>query len=206
MMDDDKEKQVSQRSQERNPYTPWFVVIAFVAPVVIAYGLYFFEVTPPSYSNYGELITPVIDINDLELSRSGKLVDREEVTQGKWNMVFFSKSSCDVDCNTVLHNMRQINIAAGKNAHRVQRLIVHLENADLNFDELIQKEYPDAFRLEGNRDLIDAVFERNSIRRDANEIYILDPLGNIMMRFRNDQGPKEILHDLKRLLKASRIG
>ena len=55
-----------KRLAERNPYTPWFVVIAFVTPVVAAYALYFLGVSPPSLNNKGELYLKVLYVNTVE--------------------------------------------------------------------------------------------------------------------------------------------
>ena len=117
-----------EQSKKRNPYTPWFVVIAFVAPVVAAYALFFLGITPPAYSNKGELLDPIIDVESFALSDdSNNVLGREAITEHKWHMMYFVGSSCDDACNQTLYNMRQINIAAGKYANRLQRLLVHLE-------------------------------------------------------------------------------
>lgn len=193
--------------KERNPYTPWFVVIAFVTPVVAAYGLYFLGVAPPSYNNNGELLTPVIDIESLELTdNEGKVFDRDGITLHKWNMMVFTNADCDDACNKVLHKLRQINIAAGKNSYRLRRFIVHLEKAGSGFQTLIDKEYPDARHANGKKETIQSALEQVKPDFDKNDIYLVDPLGNIMMRFTGDQPPKEILHDLKKLFKVSQIG
>ena len=116
------------QAPKRNPYTPWFVVLAFGAPVVAAYVLYFLGVTPPAFSNKGELLSPIIDIESFALTDdNGQPMQRDEITVHKWHMILFTDASCDEACNQALYNMRQINIAVGKNANRLRRLIVHLD-------------------------------------------------------------------------------
>jgi hypothetical protein len=78
--------------------------------------------------------------------------------------------------------------------------------ADTAFQKLINNEYPAALHANSNRATIAAALQAVSPQLDANEIYLMDPLGNIMMRFTQDQPPKDIIHDLNKLFKVSQIG
>jgi cytochrome oxidase Cu insertion factor (SCO1/SenC/PrrC family) len=197
----------AQQKPKRNPYTPWFVVFAFVAPVVAAYALYFLGITPPAFSNKGELLDPIIDVESFALSDdSNNPLSRDAITEHKWHMVYFVGSSCDDACNQILYNMRQINIAVGKNANRLQRLLVHLEQPGEEFQALVAKEYPDARHVNANTETIAAALQDVGPKFRANEIYIMDPLGNIMLRFTQDQSYKDLLHDLNKMFKVSQIG
>ena len=196
-----------EQSKKRNPYTPWFVVIAFVAPVVAAYALFFLGITPPAYSNKGELLDPIIDVESFALSDdSNNILGRDAITEHKWHMMYFVGSSCDDACNQTLYNMRQINIAAGKYANRLQRLLVHLEAPAEEFQALVAKEYPQARHVNANAETIAVALQEVGPQFRPNEIYIMDPLGNIMLRFTQEQSYKDILHDLKKLFKVSQIG
>jgi len=197
----------AQQKPKRNPYTPWFVVISFVAPVVAAYALFFLGVTPPAFSNKGELLDPIIDVESFVLTDNNeKQISRDEITNHKWHMVYFAGPSCDDACNQILYNMRQINIAVGKNANRLQRLVVHLDEPNEEFQALITKEYPDARHANANANRIEAALQGVGPQFRSNEIYIMDPLGNIMLRFTQDQPYKDLLHDLNKLFKVSQIG
>ena len=196
-----------EKSKKRNPYTPWFVVISFVAPVVAAYALFFLGVTPPAFSNKGELLNPIIDVESFVLTDDNQTqISRDEITEHKWHMIYFAESSCDDACNRILYNMRQINIAVGKNANRLQRLVVHLDEPDEEFQALITKEYPDARHANANANTIEAALQGVGPQFRSNEVYIMDPLGNIMLRFTQKQSYKDVLHDLNKLFKVSQIG
>ncbi|MBT8438730.1 MAG: SCO family protein [Gammaproteobacteria bacterium] len=196
-----------EQSKKRNPYTPWFVVIAFVAPVVAAYALFFLGITPPAFSNKGELLNPIIDVESFALTDDdNQSMSRDEITNHKWHMVYFAGASCDDACNQILYNMRQINIAVGKNANRLRRLLVHLEKPGQEFQALIAKEYPDAEHANANAATIAAALQEVGAEFRSNEVYIMDPLGNIMLRFTQDQPYKDLLHDLNKLFKVSQIG
>jgi cytochrome oxidase Cu insertion factor (SCO1/SenC/PrrC family) len=196
-----------EQSKKRNPYTPWFVVIAFVAPVVAAYALFFLGITPPAFSNKGELLNPIIDVESFALTDDdNQSMSRDEITNHKWHMVYFAGASCDDACNQILYNMRQINIAVGKNANRLRRLLVHLEKPGEEFQALIAKEYPDAVHANASAATIAAALQEVGTEFRSNEVYIMDPLGNIMLRFTQDQPYKDLLHDLNKLFKVSQIG
>ncbi len=202
----DSVKQPDNRPK-RSPYTPWIMVTAFAAPVVLAYALYFSGVSPPSLNNNGELIQPVIDVETLALTNeNNEILERLDITEHKWHMIYFAGPTCDGACNMLLLKLRQINIAAGKNAYRLRRLIVHLEPADAKFNELINREYPETKHAKADRNTILSALRALKPDLSANEVYLMDPLGNIMMRYTQDQSPKDILSDLKKLFKVSQIG
>ena len=196
-----------EQSKKRNPYTPWFVVISFVAPVVAAYALFFLGITPPAFSNKGELLSPVIDVESFALTDDdNQSMSRDEITNHKWHMVYFAGASCDDACNQALYNMRQINIAVGKNANRLRHMVVHLEKPGEEFQVLITKEYPDAKHANANAATIATALQQVGAEFRSNEVYIMDPLGNVMLRFTQDQPYKDLLHDLNKLFKVSQIG
>ncbi len=192
---------------KKNPYTLWFVVASFVLPVVAAYALFFSGYTPSAYTNKGELIQPVIDIEALGLVDDNNAVpSRDDLTNHKWQMVYFAGASCDQDCNDALYKIRQVNKAVGKNAYRLRRLIVHLDKPDAAFVDLIEKEFPVARRLYGDTQKIQAAMQSLDPELNADDIYLVDPIGNIMMRFTRDMPGKWIIHDLNKLFKVSQIG
>lgn len=192
------------QEKQRNPYTPWLVVLSFVAPVVMAFVVFYFvEIT--SFTNKGEILNPIVDIASLKLTdESGEIIPRDTLTY-KWRLISFVGADCDEACNKILHASRQIHKTLGKNRNRVLRVIVHLEPASEALKDLIAAEYPNTLTMYGDEKAINTAFGDTS-KLDENEVYIMDPRGNIMMRFTQDQPKKDFLHDLKKLLKASQIG
>lgn len=194
----------SMQSKKRNPYTPWFVMISFISPVVLAYFIFYF-VDVTSFTNKGEIFTPVIHIETLGLKDDkNTLIPKSELTY-KWRIYSFVSSSCDESCVKRLHDVRQIHIRLGKNSHRLIQVIVHLENADQALIELIKTEYPNVLNLYGDKATITNAIKNNARLLD-NEIYFVDPMGHMMMRFTEDQPIDDIRFDLRKLLKASQIG
>ena len=193
---------------KRNPYAVWFVVIAFVAPVVLAYVM-FFLVEVNSFTNRGEILNPINHISSLKLTDdAGNLIPESKLTY-KWRLISFLPKSCDEACASRIYDTRQIHSSLSKNRHRVYRMFIHLEPMDEDLVKLIAEEHPNVIHVYGKENEIIKALGAN-IREDAgiknNETYIMDPMGNVMMRFTVDQPNKDFLFDLKKLLKASQIG
>lgn len=195
-----------EKAQEKrgNPYTLWFVVLSFVLPVALAYVIFFFgDVT--AFTNRGEILNPVVDIASLKLTDDkGEIIPRDTLTY-KWRFISFVGSECDESCNKRLYDSRQVHKTLAKDQHRVLRVIVHLAPASEKLNDLIRTEYPDAINMNGDKKIINTAFGGTS-KLDENEIYIMDPMGNIMMRFTQDQPVQDYQFDVKKLLKASQIG
>jgi cytochrome oxidase Cu insertion factor (SCO1/SenC/PrrC family) len=195
-------------NSKRNPYTVWFVVIAFIAPVVLAYIMFFF-VDVKSFVNHGEILNPIVHIASFKLKdENNEIIPQDDLTY-KWRLISFVGKDCDEQCETRLFDTRQIHTLLAKDQHRLMRMFVHLEPAGDPLLKLIEQTHPNVIHVNGDADtIIDALGE--NVREGAgimnNETYIMDPMGNVMMRFTQDQPNKEFLYDLKKLLKASQIG
>ena len=195
-------------TSKRNPYTVWFVVIAFIAPVTLAYIMFFF-VDVKSFVNHGEILNPIVHIGSFKLKDEKNELIPQGVLTYKWRLISFLGKDCDEQCETRLYDTRQIHTLLAKNQHRLIRMFVHLEPAGESLTNLIEQSHPNVTHVYGDTDAIIDAFGSN-IRDGAgilnNETYIMDPMGNVMMRFTQEQPSKEFLFDLKKLLKASQIG
>ncbi len=188
----------------RNPYTIWFVVLTFVAPVALAYAIFFFG-NVDSFTNKGEILNPIVDISALKLKDENDTLIPLKTLTYKWRLISFVGSDCDTACNSRLYDSRQIHKSLGKDQHRVLRMIVHLQPPTADLNKLIENEYPNALNAYGDEKTISAALGETA-KINENEIYIMDPMGNIMMRFTQDQPNKDFQKDLRKLLKASQIG
>lgn len=194
--------------KKRNPYTVWFVVIAFVGPVVLAYIMFFF-VDVKSFVNHGEILNPIVHVSSFKLTdEADEIIPQAELTY-KWRLISFVGKDCDQACVSRLYDTRQIHRSLGKNQHRLSRMFVHLEPAGEDLVKLIDAEHENVIHVNGEvSTIIEAlgINIRNDVSVTNNEVYIMDPMGNVMMRFTQDQPNQEFLFDLKKLLKASQIG
>jgi len=187
---------------KRSNMTLWLLLTSFLVPAILAYGYFFFGDRPSVASN-GQLINPVVDIESLKLKDPlGENISREELTP-KWRMYYFASANCDSSCQNELYNMRQVNLALGKNADRVQHVVVHLSTPQNEFMKYMETEHPEAIRVYSSIENIQGLIGKSA---PAEYIYLVDPLGNIMMKFLNTLKAKLILKDINKLLKISRIG
>ena len=199
------EQTIASSTPKKNPYTLWFVILSFVAPVVAAYAMFFLG-NPTSFTNHGEILAHVVDIDELSLMNENREpMQRDEITDN-WKLLVFANANCDDACNQTLYNMRQINIALGKHANRFSRMIIHFNTPNAEFAQLIEQQYPHARHAYAKRAVVLKAFAPVSSSIDQNEVYIMDPIGNIIMRYTAESPPKGMLKDMKKLLKASQIG
>ena len=180
----------------------------FFVPMFVAMWMYFGAGSwfTMKSQNHGVLIQPPRPLNEFSLSSNNAVTWTHEEFLGKWTLLYLGDAVCDLYCEASLFKMRQVQLTLGQDSQRVQRKFLGLEK-HLNSTNLkeIFKNYPN---------LQNAWFDPALFRihlpqfndLDAHSIYIIDPLGNVMMcysKFATSNGMKK---DLKRLLKVSRIG
>ena len=169
-------------------------------PTVAAWLAYF--VWPPeSRANYGELIEPR-RLRDPELQLLDGRPFRISQLRGKWVMLQIDSGACGEGCRQKLLYMRQARLAQGKAMGRIERVWLLTDTAVPDGAIASEFEGTQIVRADENANLA----EFPASRSRADHIYVVDPLGNLMLRFPRDPDPRRIVKDLARLLKASRIG
>ena len=166
------------------------LALFFAAPLALAWLAWRLDWAPGATSNYGELVTPPRPLAGPPL----------ETLRGKWVLVTFDAAACDAYCEKKLYFMRQLRRAQGKDRDRVERLWL-LSDGDRPRAAL-------RAATEGTHiapaDALAARFPAAGAVSD--HIYVVDPLGNLMMRYPREPDPSRMLKDLQRLLRLSGIG
>ena len=169
--------------------------IAFV-PMFIAYGVFFFapELIPQNTTNRGQLMSPPVDL-------TGKLPVTED-----WQLVLVPRSACANDCTDLIHQTRQIHIALGKNADRVSRSVIFSAPISGEINAQLEDAYPELSILINPQ--IMEVFRLSQPENSSSPfvVYVVDPLGQLVMAYDVETVGKPLLLDLKHLLKVSSIG
>lgn len=158
----------------------------------------------------GELIAPAVPFTEFALSEEGtdEAFELDDV-RGKWTILYVPGASCDDTCEKNLFEIRQARLALNHRMERVQRVMLVEQAAEFS------QEVRDAqlgLRIVGGNAETNAPFidqinaAQSAMEPKTNMIYLIDPNGNLMMRYTPDQLPKPLFKDLKHLLKASRIG
>lgn len=188
--------------------------VLFSAPVLVAWLLWSqADQLGLGTSNRGELITPARPLDPFTLPlRGGDDSLSLEQLRGKWSLVYHSEKGCDERCRDNLYHMRQVHILMHKNADRVQRLWLASgsSEADAGIGEWIS-EYPDLLIAHAKeaelKVLVDQLMVPSKIASEFQPgIFVVDPLGNLMMVYDQGAAAEDLLKDLKKLLKISKIG
>lgn len=197
----------SETIKKSNRQNLLLVLAVFALPVVVATLMYVTGWKPSATGNHGELIQPARFIEEISMqSIDGKPVKFSEL-HGKWTMVYFDTSVCPDDCMKQLFNMRQTHIAQGKDQERVQRLFILNDAQAVNTLKSKLADYPDMLVWTGEKSVLTRLYQDFGIESkkttEQGSIYLLDPMGNLMMRYSSGIDPAGMRKDLVRLLKYS---
>ncbi len=174
------------------------VVAIFALPVVASFVAWRF-VRPQPTANHGELLLPPSTITSHALARAGGEAFRFEALRGKWILVAADSGACPEACRRKVTTLRQVRLALGRDAARVARVFV-ADDLEPPAPLLATFDGMEVVRIP--RGLVLPPGAAN----DRAHVYLVDPHGNVMMRWVAGAGDKPVLQDLKRLLKASQIG
>lgn len=178
----------------------WSIGVLCAAPVVASYVAFYF--TPPAkYTNYGELLaTKPLPATRLQLT-DGTAFQLDRL-KGKWVLLIVDSGNCDEFCRRKLFNLRQLRLTQGKDIERIER--AWLLNDDVVPRPATVREYQGTWLIRAAGSPL--LRELPAPRTPADHIYIVDPFGNLVLRYPRDADPRGIIKDLSRLLKTSRIG
>ena len=184
-------------------------LLIFLTPIIVitvSTVWYYSGYGPEEKVNYGRLLSDPIDVGtlDLELDYQNLNVDSME---RKWMLVHFINDACLESCADLIYVARQVNVLLARQQTRVKRYIAApievkpmLENffttyQDLNFIEV--KDQSTTIQE----------FKKNGINPFAQpNMFVIDPIGNIILHYSGEVDGKKLLADLKKLLGASKIG
>ena len=100
--------------------------------------------------------------------------------------------------------LKQVHTSLNKEIKRVRRVLIVPAKPNEAVFESLQKQYPDLVILSGAD--AETIKFASQFKGTAGSVYLVDPLGNLMMRYPQNMNPKGMLTDLKKLLKNSWAG
>ena len=170
-----------------------------LAPVVISYTLYFSDYRPGTV-NYGELIE-MEGFEGIGKNQLDNTIFRPRNFHGRWTMISVDSGICNEVCEQKLYKMRQVRLVQNKEMKRVDRLWLIDDDVVPNVE--LTKEYEGTLFVKTNDSaLLDAIPPKESQRK---HIYMVDPLGNLIMRYPEELNPTKMGKDIKRLLHVSQL-
>ena len=187
------------------------LAVLFLGGIAVAQVLVQSGWRPAKTKNYGELVQPARPLADVDLTTLDGRRTSLSALRGKWNLVYFGPADCLSPCTDNLYKMRQIVAAQGKEAGRVARVFVVTDSKALDWLRYTLKDYPGMEIFTGPAAAVRALAEQFVLPGGGppdrlHRVYVVDPLGNLMMSYPADADPSRMNKDLSFLLKASHIG
>jgi hypothetical protein len=186
------------------------LLLFFAAPVIASY-LTYYVIKPEGRTNHGELIEPQREVKALAVAPINANATAQSLplgqfagSKGKWIMATLGPAQCDEVCAKRLYYVRQVRKMTGKEMDRVERVWFLTSNALPDATLLAEHEGMHVLRV--GTDEARRFFALQASDKLEDYIYMIDPLGNYMMRFPKDADPNKMKKDLSKLLRASRVG
>jgi hypothetical protein len=170
------------------------------APIVGSYALYFFGVRPGATVNYGELLE-VKPLIGTALNQADQTIFRMRQLRGTWVLMMVDSGKCDEQCQKKLYYMRQVRLTQHKEKDRVERLWL-IDDGEIPAAEIL-RDFDGMVVI--NAKGSDLLSEIPAVASQHDHIYLIDPIGNLMMRFPKNPDPAQMAKDIKRLLKVSQL-
>lgn len=188
----------AESPRRRGIATLALILLVCVTPFVASYLVYYLW-PPHSRINYGTLIDPrPFPAAPLERLDGPRFSITE--LRGRWVMLQVDSSSCSAQCRRKLYQMRQVRLTQGRGMGRIER--VWLVRDDGPVEPALLREYSGTHIARAGSAMLSALPAQHDA---ADHIYLIDPLGNIMLRFPKDADPSPMKKDFDRLLKVSNV-
>lgn len=181
------------KSRRRGRLQLILVLLVAVGPMILATSMYKLKFwVPDSRSFHGELIG-----NGESRAELGVQSD-----EARWQLLVTAPGECEADCQQLVYLARQIQIGLGRDASRASHALTTSAPLSPDYDARLRHEYPQLQRypLDLKR------YRQAAPGVDLPQLWIVDPHGNLVLRYGAEVNGKDLLNDLRQLLKLSNIG
>lgn len=170
------------------------LLLVAIGPMILATAMYQWRFWVPDSRNYhGELIGDGSRLADIGV---------QGATQARWQMLVTAPGDCADDCRQLVYTARQIHVGLNREASRAVHGLAVSRTLAADYDQQLQREYPQLGRYS-----LDTLRYENAVPAGAGaQLWIVDPNGNLVLRYDGKAKGKDILNDLRLLLKLSQIG
>ena len=171
----------------------------FAVPLIVAAFMYYGDqnLAPTGRTNAGELLEPFVNLNERRAGFS------EELTERRWALIYLDRAACGESCRDALYRMRQSRLMLGNDMTRMARIFLH---GDIAPDRVfLDREHAGLTTIsdDGLSELLD---QKRPDGLQPGGLFLVDPLGNLVMYFAADLEPDDMVGDIEHLLELSRIG
>jgi hypothetical protein len=190
-----------------------WVLLVSIAPVIGAFVLYYNpQWHPQDQTNYGQLVDPqrpMPAVSELTLTTlDGQPYDLNQL-KGQWLLIAADQAACPEECAKKLFVTRNTHAMTGKNVKRLNRVWFITDDGEV--PQAVLDAYQGTIMLRANPEELARFLTTPTGMTSAKDalaepIWIIDPLGNLMMQYGRDPDPLKVRKDIGRLLHNSRIG
>lgn len=178
----------------------FLLALVFFGPLAVAFWMYFGEpaLVPEGRTNHGALLEPYVNLAD-------RVPDSTlfPAAERRWLLIYRNTGVCGEECLRSLYTIRQLRLMLGREMTRVDRVFLHGGEAPDTLSARQEYEGLIAVHDPGVGDLLAAKIPAD---REPGGYYLVDPRGNLVMYFDPGLDPSDIVDDIKKLLRLSRIG
>lgn len=187
----------------------WILCGVFFAPLLFAFLLYYGTGgwRPAGSTHHGTLVHPARPLPHVALDTPAGAQLPGSLWEGKWTLLYVGDGRCDSRCREALTLMRQTRLALNQDLGRIQRLFLAAEPCC--DEQYLATEHAGLVVAKlgaPQAEPLRAALIQTVQGDPAGRIYLIDPLGNLVLHYGPGAPPKGLLEDLKKLLKLSHIG
>ena len=169
------------------------ILMMVIGPMVLATFMYKLQFwVPDSRSYHGELIG-----NGQTRADIGVQADEQ-----RWQLLVTAPTACAANCQQLVYLARQLQISLGRDASRASHALAGAQPLSGEYEAKLKAEYPQLQHYP----LDVSTFTRNAAAPGEAQLWIVDPHGNLVLRYDAKVKGKDLLNDLRHLLKLSNIG
>lgn len=178
------------------------ITAVVIGPILVAWLMVKLQIgIPQTHNNHSSLVEPELTVQDWQLPL-------EPVGYGApWRLLVTAPAECGDNCLALVHEARQIHIATGREANRVEHVLAVGQPISGELSDQLQHDYPRLEQIplprEAYRNSLDA---HPATWQQGPQLWVIDPLGRVVLHRDAANPGKHLLDDLRRLLKLSKVG
>jgi hypothetical protein len=186
--------EVSPSQRRRGRLQLILILVVVIGPMILATAMYQWRFwVPETRSYHGELIGTGQTRTDLGV------VGADEQ---RWQLLVTVPDICDDACKELVYLARQVHIGLNRDVSRAAHGLATAQPLMGDYDAQLQREYPQLTRYQLQLD----AYIKTAAKMEGPQLWIVDPRGNLVLRYDATSKGKAILNDLRHLLKISQIG
>lgn len=199
------EEQFSPQQQRKGRVVLVLMLIFFVVPLLVVFLMYKYN-WMPSGTSVGELVKParlMRDVSQLKSDTGASIPNT--FWKERWSIVYVT-ADCQKTCLDKLHDMRQLHVSLYKDMPRAQRVLI----TTMQDTTAIKRDYPDLIVINQPSNQISTLMAEFEVNDESvassNRLYLVDPLGHLMMSYQPELALAAVRKDVTRLLRFSWAG